>query len=158
MFSGAPQVYRPPSIRPRVPTPQAAGFQRGVRPVVNHPPGAVISARPTMSSPSVVTGLPVAAAPPGFVPAVQMPGMPLATPIVGAPSLQAPVSSIPLPPEHVPIEPKPSTSSADTGTGDGDKGKSKKKKEKKPKKLVRCAGGTAWEDQSLQDWDPSKYT
>jgi len=83
-------------------------------------------------------------------------GMPLATPIVGAPSLPTPVASIPLPPEQsLSAEPKPSTS---TG-GDTEEGseKKKKKKDKKPKKLVRSAGGTVWEDQSLQDWDPSDF-
>lgn len=33
---------------------------------------------------------------------------------------------------------------------------SSKKKEKK-KKSVRMAGGQAWEDNSLMEWDPGKY-
>lgn len=30
-------------------------------------------------------------------------------------------------------------------------------KAKKPKKFVRAAGGTVWEDQTLADWDPDDY-
>lgn len=33
----------------------------------------------------------------------------------------------------------------------------KVQKMKKPKKFVRAAGGTVWQDDSLLDWDPSKY-
>lgn len=118
------------------------------------------SARPTtITSPPVVSGLPVPAAQGGFTP-IAAGTMPVNIP----PSMPASLSSIPLPPEQSssssPMEAKPSTSSASAGAAggdDGDKGKGKKKKEKKPKKLVRCAGGTVWEDQSLQDWDPSDF-
>jgi len=34
--------------------------------------------------------------------------------------------------------------------------KKKSKSEKKPKKYVRSAGGTAWEDPTLLDWDTSE--
>ena len=30
-------------------------------------------------------------------------------------------------------------------------------KVKKPKKILRAAGGTSWEDQSLAEWDPEDY-
>ena len=55
------------------------------------------------------------------------------------------------------------TNDAATGSSPT-KGKKKKKKgddsaaspEKKPRKHVRSAGGTVWEDPTLLDWDPSK--
>jgi len=153
-------VYRAPGIRQpiRTPIPQQATnnstMMRGVRPMIRPPPGAMVSAspqitfsaRPTLSSPGVVTGLPVPAQQPGFVPVTGL-GMPIMAP---------PPSSIPLPPEQTPSDPKPSTSSSSVDANDADKNKNKKKKDKKPRKLVRSAGGTVWEDQSLQDWDPSK--
>jgi len=62
---------------------------------------------------------------------------------------------------------KPSTSSvapdtpptSSSASSSPTKKKKKKKQtdgEKKPKKHLRSAGGTVWEDQTLLDWDPSK--
>ena len=39
---------------------------------------------------------------------------------------------------------------------EGKNKKSKLDKDKKKKKIVRCAGGQTWEDDSLADWDPGK--
>jgi hypothetical protein len=33
----------------------------------------------------------------------------------------------------------------------------KVQKMKKPKKFVRAAGGTVWQDDSLLEWDPSNF-
>ncbi|CAL8135509.1 unnamed protein product [Orchesella dallaii] len=165
-ISGAPQVYRAPSIRQPIrapiPTQATTNMIRGVRPMIRPPPGAMVaaasqmtfSARPTLASPAVVTGLPVTAQQ-GFVPGIPVTGVGM--PIMGAPVIVTPTSSIPLPPEPPSSEPKPSTSSSGDANDANDKGKNKKKKEKKPRKLVRSAGGTVWEDQSLQDWDPKDF-
>lgn len=163
-FSGAPQVYRPPSIvRPRVPIPQSTTIvQRGVRPMIRPTTDAVITGQPTFSARPVLTAPPPigsSVSPQVFSPGSQstmpIPGMGVNSPasIVGTPMLTTPISSIPLPPEHA-SDPKPSTS---TGEDGDDKGKNKKKKDKKSRKLVRSAGGSVWEDPSLQDWDPSMY-
>ncbi|ODM93637.1 RNA-binding protein 42 [Orchesella cincta] len=158
-ISGAPQVYRAPAIRQPirgpVPTQTTNAMIRGVRPMIRPPPGAMVaatsqitfSARPTLSSPAVLTGVP-GSAQQGFVPTSGMP-------IMGAPVMNTPPSNIPLPPEPTSSEPKPSTSSSSDANNDKDK--NKKKKDKKPKKLVRSAGGTVWEDTSLQDWDPKDF-
>lgn len=37
------------------------------------------------------------------------------------------------------------------------KSKSKEDKTKKPKKMLRMAGGTVWEDNTLQEWDPDDF-
>lgn len=56
-----------------------------------------------------------------------------------------------------------SSSSSKLGTSSGSTdadGKNKKlklSKEKKEKKIVRCAGGQTWEDNSLADWDSGSF-
>ena len=37
------------------------------------------------------------------------------------------------------------------------KSKSNSDKNKKPKKMLRMAGGTVWEDNSLMEWDPDDF-
>lgn len=164
-YSGAPQVYRSPAIRSRMPMPHSTTttIQRGMRPLLRPPPGPVVvsalptmfSARPTITSPPVVTGLPVPAQP-GFPNVPIGIGMPMGGVITGAPLLPTPVASIPLPAEQSSSDPKASTSTSESNETN-EKGNGKKKKEKKPRKNIRCAGGTVWEDQSLQDWDTSKF-
>lgn len=40
---------------------------------------------------------------------------------------------------------------------DGKNKRLKLSKERKDRKIVRCAGGQTWEDNSLADWDPGNF-
>ncbi|RNA00109.1 RNA-binding 42 [Brachionus plicatilis] len=47
--------------------------------------------------------------------------------------------------------------SSGSAEADGRNKRLKISKEKKEKKIVRCAGGQIWEDNSLADWDPDDF-
>ncbi len=149
--SGAPQVY---SARPRGPTQMTPTqlIPRHVRPPLI--PGAPLITTGTGSGTSLL-GRP---RPPHMLHPPPPPPALAAKPESSHPQ---PSSSSTAP--HIATtagedSAKPSTSA---GTSDANKNKKKKKKkkeegEKKPRKFVRAAGGTVWEDPTLLDWDPSE--
>ena len=84
-----------------------------------------------------------------FHPGMQQNVMPRSVPMV---PMQVP-SSMKAPAEHIGITPE-QKKEWESAYGNKETGGGKAKK----KKFVRVAGGVVWEDTSLADWDPSKFS
>jgi len=156
IISGAPQVYSSKPVRSVAPT-----ITTIIRPLIHpHHATSTLSSSSSTSQANASTGSSAVrlALNSSAIPA-SPPALNSGTPATASPMPSSSIQTLSGTGDLV----KPSTSGNSDNSSVADKLKMKKKKkkeqnkEKKPKKIIRCAGGTAWEDSTLLDWDTNDF-